>query len=618
MKSISAEQFKKLYGESAASSFSIRKEEPKFGSDFFSGMSDTLGSVGKGFTEDVPESAQRAGQSFSRAVQSGDPRDVLSAGLSVPAEAAKAGFGIVGRAMAPVAEAAERSYQESPFLQGFGETLRGWLEKPLAEYLKFKKDNPQDAEDIENALTLGSLYIGAGAGQEAKGALSTVSKTTERAIVNPVKAGLESTAGVLDDAVSGVKSILPSQRSVGGLIQKGKELGERVPRLIQRGREGIENSASRAERIRSATPEVQKAITSGVDERIINTVSEADDATLKGYREMIDLADKSGTKLKSPQRPEIVAGRVAGDQYKVINNAKKEIGKQIGDVVDNLSDTIRVPAMENLVELNNILRGQGVKISVNGRKIKLNFSTTKFTPAERARIKELYTLATEGGSRLTPKQVYGKDQLFSKLQRETRMEGLGDILIDIGNGQKKSIFGVFRDVFSNTLESYAPQIKNLNKEYRKYVTMLDDIENSIVKSGKFETTGKIDPAEFAQTNLRRILSDAQSAADYRAILEQMDEMARQLGYTGARADDLITFAAELRNIFPDTIPANSFSGGIRTGIKPNIIDIAEKVIKAGEPGLIDQQRALVRLIDSMLSKNEQIKIKPKETLPTTK
>ena len=109
---------------------------------------------------------------------------------------------------------------------------------------------------------------------------------------------------------------------------------------------------------------------------------------------------------------------------------------------------------------------------------------------------------------------------------------------------------------------------------------------------------KGDAAEFAQTNLRRILSDAQSASAYREILEEMDALSRTLGYKGARADDLIAFATEMRKLFPETIPPTGFSGGIRTGL----IDITQKVLEAGKPGIKDQQKALRELIQSLLQK----------------
>jgi len=315
---------------------------------------------------------------------------------------------------------------------------------------------------------------------------------------------------------------------------------------------------------------------------------------------MVDIADsntgaKGGT-LKIKERPEIVAGRAAEDQYKIIEKERKTIGSQIGEAVNKLSKDVKVPMRTRFAELDSVLEQQGIRPTYDTRGISLDFSGTKYTPAERKRIQELYELATEGGDTLTPRQIYDKDQLFSKLQRESRMEGVGDIIVDTQNGNQ-SLFRVFRDIYSNALDEVSPDdIRALNKQYRAFVTLQDDIENSIIKSGKYETTKNIDGAQFAQTNLRRLLSDAQSAADYREIVAEMDRVSRALGYQGANPEDLITFATELRRLYPEVVPPTGFSGGIRTGIS----DIAGEVLKLGAPDTADKQKALKALIDSLL------------------
>jgi len=410
-----------------------------------------------------------------------------------------------------------------------------------------------------------------------------------------VKKGSEATNAILKagsntkSVISAATKALPENKVIQGVTQFGKEFLERIPRASQKIEAGIESAALKSERLKNATPVVRQAIKSELDDRIINTVVDADEYTIKAYKEMLDIADTPGTKLKPEIRHEIVAGRAAGAQYKTIDTARKSVGKQIGETVDKLSATQNIDIATDQTILRDILNKQGISVTDDG----LNFSGSRFTPAERLRINELYNLSNEGGANLTPRQLYDKDQLFSKLQRETRMEGIGDIIIDVG-GEKQNMFQVFRDVFSDTLETNTPQIKELNREYRKLVTLQDDLDNSIIKSGNFQTTGNVDPSVFAQTNLRRILSDAQSAADYREILNKMDTLSRELGYQGARPDELIAFATELRKIYPNTIPATGLPGSIRTGL----IDIAMKVVEAGTPGLKDQQKALRALVET--------------------
>ena len=172
------------------------------------------------------------------------------------------------------------------------------------------------------------------------------------------------------------------------------------------------------------------------------------------------------------------------------------------------------------------------------------------------------------------------------------MDGIGDIMVGTPDGQM-SLFNVFRDVYSDSLEHLSPEIKALNRQYRGLRTFIDDIEGSIVKTGKFETNKNVDPSEYAQTNLRRLFSESSSAADYRAIADEMDRASRSLGYAGAKPEDLARFAYEIRKIYPETTPRTGFEGGI----KANIGGVVDAVLKAGKADLSDQQKALRRLFE---------------------
>ena len=398
-----------------------------------------------------------------------------------------------------------------------------------------------------------------------------------------------------------IKEINESTPSfIEGINQELREVGERVPRFIGRVKEGAEEVATRAERIRTSTPAGQVAIKSGLKEQTINTVQQANKTTRKAFREMVDIAEgtKGGT-LTPKQRPEIVAGRAAEEQFKLIEKQRKAIGAQIGEKTAELSKTTKVSMTNSYGILDDVLEQQGVIIKQTEKGIVLDFSNTGFTDAVRKRINEVYKIAREGGEELTPEVIRRKDQLFSQLQRETRMEGLGDIIIETEQG-KMNMFQVFRDVFTNELDNLSPELRGLNREYRKFITLQEDIEKSIIKSGNFETTKGVAPAEFAQTNLRRIFSDAQSATAFREIAAEMDKVARSLGYNNATPEELMAFAIELRNIYPDVIPPTSLTGitsPSRTGLLDIATDIAGKIFKAGRPTLTDQQRALRGLLN---------------------
>jgi hypothetical protein len=202
-------------------------------------------------------------------------------------------------------------------------------------------------------------------------------------------------------------------------------------------------------------------------------------------------------------------------------------------------------------------------------------------------------MARESGDVLTPTQVRDMDQLFSKLQRETRMEGVGDLRVDV-NGQNMSMFRVFRDIYANQLENLSPELRKLNSQYRNVVTLMDDIEDSIIKTPNFNVTKTTDPAEFAKVNLRRIFGEAQSSPAYEAIADEMDTIARQLGYADAKPKDIAAFAQEIRELYPESVPRTGFSGGIKSGIG----ELLQSVSQAGKADVIDQRKALMALLEA--------------------
>lgn len=454
----------------------------------------------------------------------------------------------------------------------------------MEKYNKLKETHPELAKNIDAALNIGSLALDVtGLGVAGKGA-----KIAKEA----AETGVKKTAKNVVDAT---KKIIPSSETISGIKQGVKEFSERIPRGIDRAKESAKDAALKAERIRNATPAKAKAIQSGVDENIINHLDEVDEPTMKAYKETLDIADETPA-MGAKRQPSVVSGELAAKQYDLINKQKQTVGKKIGEITDNLSKTEKIDMQESLGQMDDILSGQGIAPQYTKKGVKLDFSGTKYTPAERTKIQELYNLASEGGDKLSPKQIKDKDQLFSKLQREAKFEGVGDLMVDTPEGQK-SLFRVFRDIYNTKLDSISPEIRDLNKQYREFSNLTDDMEDSIFKTPNFNATKSTDPAEFAKVNLRRIFGESQSSPAFEAIADKMDKVARQLGYAEATPKQVAEFAQELRKLYPEIVPKTGFTGGIKMGVK----DIAEKIVNAGALNAKDKQKALRELIESHLT-----------------
>jgi len=397
------------------------------------------------------------------------------------------------------------------------------------------------------------------------------------------------------DAVFGGADELVESVSGSGAFQKTKELTERIPRFLGKAKESVQEAAEKAVQIKKSTPAVQEAYKVGLDEGYIITAQQADQPTLKAYKEMVDIA--SDTKAKpfgSKLTPETVGGRFGEEQYNLITKERSRIGKAIGEASDALPDST-IFMRPSFSQIEAVLAENGMTIYRKGGKNLIDFTQTNLTPQQRTKVQELYNLAMEGGDELSAKVVHGKDQLFATLKRESSIERIKNVFVKVGD-ENVNIYDMFRDVYRNQLDNLSPEIRELNGQYRKAMALVNDMEKSIVSTGRLEATKGVSEAEFIKTNLRRILGEAKSTPEFQAVVNQMDDVARQLGYVGPRIDDLASFAQELRKLYPEVIPSGGFTGGIRTGIA----DIAERVLRAGTPDIADKQKALKAMLEELL------------------
>lgn len=450
----------------------------------------------------------------------------------------------------------------------------------VKELLKAKTEAEKQGKVIAFA---GELLAGGGASLLGKGFI----KGGELARI-----GLTRGREILGKGVEEVIERIPEIPAPTGLLQKGKEIFERIPRALGRARETTEEAAIRAERLKTASPSVQEAIKSGLDDRLVDFTQQADIPTLRAAKEMVDISEEIRPGIKPKRQPSIVAGRVVEEQFGLIEKQRKAVGKQIEEAINKLPKTT-VNMRPSINQLERVLADNGVNITKKGV---LDISRSSLSKQQGSRLQELYDTATRGGDVIDAKLVHGMDRLFSQLQREARFDQLDNIFLKV-NDKDVNAFQLFRGIYRNQLDNLAPEIRDLNSQYRVLRTAVDDAENSIFKTPKFEATKTTDPAEFAKVNLRRLAGEAQSSPAYQAVVENMDAMARKLGYTGAKADELIYFAQELRKLYPETIPPTGFVGGIRTGV----IDIAERVLRAGEPNVKDQQKALRSMLEELLA-----------------
>lgn len=460
----------------------------------------------------------------------------------------------------------------SDIQEDFGfRSLQGEQAQRIDELLKAKTPEEKVGKGLAFTGELASGFISPLRRAFLKGSEFVGEKFAKEAITEGVQEGVE---------LDGVSS---------GIAQRTKEFAQRFPRALERQKEKNLEAQARADLLKTATPAEKFAIDSNLDTRFITTIKGADEPTVQAYKDILNIVEDVGEgTLKPKQQPTIVAGNIATEQYDLIDQAKKSVGRQIGEAIDSLPNaTIQMRPAFN--QIDAVFGENGMPV-VNGV---IDFSQTAYTPQQREVIQRLYNLSRESGDVIDAKLVHAKDRLFATLNREARTEQIQPIYLKV-NGEDTNLFGLFRDVYRNQLDNLDNgYIRGLNNEYRELATFVDDIERSIVKTGNFDTAQNADMAEFAKNNLKRISGEAQSTPAFQAIVEQMDTMSRTLGYEGARADDALYFALELRKLYRETIPTGGFTGGIQVGLS----DVISKVSREGLPTVIDQKRAIKELLE---------------------
>lgn len=556
---------------------------PKKENTFGQNLAETYTNAGdriKGAVKQAQEEFQAGTSNTENGVIT--PEGVLQAGKAIVRGVGRTAGTVAGATFAPILDIpAVKNTIESGVESVMQNDTVATVAGKAAELAQKYPEAAKDLEDIVNIATVGIGKVGEKPVQEL------VTKVGKKALAVP--------SGI----AAGVKTVSNSVTN-NGIIQGAKEIAERAPRAVKRVTEAVDEAKTRATKIKNATPEVADAMKSNLDERIINRVTETagrGDDSIRSYDEVLKIAEETPKDIGMKRQPSIVSGDIAAKQYDLINKQKQAVGKEIGETAKKLSKTETLNMQDSLMQMDDTLSGQGIKPTYTKQGVKLDFSGTKYTPAERTKIQELYNLATEGGDELSPVQIRQKDQLFSKLKREANFEGVGNIIIETADGNK-SLFDVFRDIYSSKLDTISPEIKALNSKYRKLSLLTDDIEDSIFKTPNFNVVKNADPAEFAKVNLRRIFGESQSSPVYEGVADAMDAAARGLGYKGASAKEVAEFAQELRKLFPDTIPKTGFTGGIKMGVG----DILEGVSKIGAPNLKDQQQAIRKLLDSLTNK----------------
>jgi ribosome biogenesis protein Nip4 len=290
---------------------------------------------------------------------------------------------------------------------------------------------------------------------------------------------------------------------------------------------------------------------------------------------------------------------VAVDQFQLINTQRQNIGKQIGQLSDELPALQNIDVTPTRQVVTDVLSQNGIRIAPDGQLVAVDVNTGMSTNMrvsdEQLSVLNKIWQKVSSQDQMSAKNLHELDQWFSSTQRTARIDKIEDMYIKVPTPDGEAnvpIYKFFRDAFGQRLDEVAPpNLRDLNRQYRSLKNLTDDIEGTLVRNSSLETLQNVDISN--PSGLRRMFGEAQSAEDFRMIYEQMDELSRSLGYQGARADELYYFANKIRDYYPETIPET----GLRNNVASSIKDVIGNALNIGKVTPVDQQKALKQLLE---------------------
>jgi len=407
--------------------------------------------------------------------------------------------------------------------------------------------------------------------------------------------GARSTARQIDTATPAIREgakTLAQSSPVRAATQAASDVGSTIGRILKRPVSAVQSKAYKAARIQSLPKNARPAVRVGIDDAVVDLAVQGDTPTREAMRKMVQMAETPQT-ARPTAGPASVASDVAVDQYRVIEAQRKAIGQQIGQLSDELPTLRNIDITPTQDVVIDVLRKNGIQLSPDGQLSAID--NMRVSDEQVAVLNKIWQKVTSK-QELSAKNLHELDQWFSSTQRTARrVDKIEDLYIKVPTPDGETnvpIYKFFRDAFGQRLDEVAPEnLRALNKQYRSLNNLTEDVEGTLVRNSKLETLQNVDISN--PSTLRRMFGEAQSAEDFRLIYDQMDDLSRQLGFSGPRADELYYFANRIRDYYPDTIPAT----GLRANVGSSIKDIVGSALRIGDVKPADQQQALKQLLE---------------------
>ena len=515
MNTISAEQFKKVYGSDVANKFAAIQEQP----GYLSRVGSELGSAYKGLQKTTERGAELMGE--GKEVQG-----AVMSGLGAPAAFIRGAFSPITAAISPIIQKG---------LEASGVMGNEEVQSKLASLDAWAKAHPDAAENLKNTLEIGLTLAGARSGKEAI-------KIGEKGLT---KAGELGEKG-LTKAKTAIK---PVTMAVEPYVSEAKRIPANIATNIAE-KKAVEQS------IKQLPLKAQTAVRDGVDIFDIKDIYKIPKTIKPDAKKLADDVIKFAGR-ETDIDPIRLVGEPIVKRMRAFETTKQSIGKKLGSVADDLGGVTTKEAYPSLFKsLKNVPGLSGLKVNKKGI---LDFKDTVLASSEtlsdRKAIQRIFTNAIKSG---TGKQKHLlRQELFEVLGGKKK----GGLVL---TATQEKAYNAIRKGLSDVLETKNGQYKALSGQYRKVTQPLEAMRRLIAKKYPDATEDILEMN--AGLLARRLTSTSISQGEIRNILGALDKATKAKGTLLETTENL----QKLYNIlgkYYDIAPKTGFQGQTKAALE---------------------------------------------------
>src|SRR3990167_5853379 len=556
MKTLTAKQFKELYGDDVYSGFGDETKKPNYFQRVGQGIKETFTGLGKDIRTQAETIAEEGIQE--------DPSRIKQA-VAFGRGGLRTAGAVAKTALTPITEAPGIK-QASEFV---GEKLAGTA--PIKKFAEWSERHPEAAKDIMNTLDIGALF----------GA-----KTAAKPLIKGVKAVAKETGQVAERiGAKAAGATKPIQQFAQPLYQEAKRIPERISTNVAQ-KQAVQQTIDKL-----PTKAARQAAQDGLDVVDVKKLYQLPKSQKGSFKKLATVV-KDFAEGKTKTNPIEVVGKPIVNRLKELEKSRGTVGQKLGQAADKLG-RVSSKELDDAVfkELKQVSGLNGLKKTRLGD---LDFSNTTLatdlSQSDRVAIKKIFSIATKSGTGKSKHLI--RQELFEILGGKKRA------LTNITDTQEKA-FQAVRKGLSNVLESKNPTYKALSGEYRKIVQPLQQMRKVMRVSGEADDILDMSAGLLA----RRLTSFAQSNPQIKAILSAMDKATKISGKTRLNVETLQDFYNILEKYY-DIAPKTGFQAQVKAGVE-KAVGGPIKYLGEQVGGLVGEtpavgQKALEKILEEIL------------------